>query len=122
MPHFVPPRHDRFNTIQRALNLGVNIKMITCLKDFKNDKDKWITNIMSISTNWCFGFNFLKCFFRFHFLNGYFIAPISFPALIQSIIPLRHTHLSFHIKRTINRNLKEESNRYVYILIIKAVN
>ncbi|KAF5820550.1 putative P-type H(+)-exporting transporter [Helianthus annuus] len=74
MPHFVPPRHDRFNMIQRALNLGVNVKMITVL-------------------------------------NGYFLAPISFPALIQSIIPLRHTHLSFHIQKTLNRNLKEESNR-----------
>ncbi|KAF5776903.1 hypothetical protein HanXRQr2_Chr12g0529451 [Helianthus annuus] len=46
-----------------------------------------------------------------HVLNGYFLAPILFPALIQSIIPLRHTHLSFHIQKTLNRNLKEESNR-----------
>ncbi|MFS7920543.1 hypothetical protein Hanom_Chr03g00226101 [Helianthus anomalus] len=74
MPHFVPPRHGRFNMIQRPLNLGVNVKMITVLK-------------------------------------GYFLAPILFPALIQSIIPLRHTHLSFHIQKTLNRNLKEESNR-----------
>jgi hypothetical protein len=29
MPLFDPPRHDSAETIQRALNLGVNVKMIT---------------------------------------------------------------------------------------------
>jgi len=29
MPLFDPPRHDSAETIRRALNLGVNVKMIT---------------------------------------------------------------------------------------------
>lgn len=29
MPLFDPPRHDSADTIRRALNLGVNVKMIT---------------------------------------------------------------------------------------------
>lgn len=29
MPLFDPPRHDSAETIKRALNLGVNVKMIT---------------------------------------------------------------------------------------------
>lgn len=29
MPLFDPPRHDSADTIMRALNLGVNVKMIT---------------------------------------------------------------------------------------------
>ena len=29
LPLFDPPRHDSAETIQRALNLGVNVKMIT---------------------------------------------------------------------------------------------
>ncbi|MFS7898173.1 hypothetical protein Hanom_Chr00s017750g01757381 [Helianthus anomalus] len=33
-------------------------------------------------------------FFSVSVLNGYFLAPILFSALIQSIIPLRHTHLN----------------------------
>jgi hypothetical protein len=31
MPLFDPPRHDSAETIRRALNLGVNVKMITGL-------------------------------------------------------------------------------------------
>lgn len=31
MPLFDPPRHDSADTIRRALNLGVNVKMITGL-------------------------------------------------------------------------------------------
>ena len=29
LPLFDPPRHDSAETIRRALNLGVNVKMIT---------------------------------------------------------------------------------------------
>lgn len=29
LPLFDPPRHDSAETIKRALNLGVNVKMIT---------------------------------------------------------------------------------------------
>ena len=29
LPLFDPPRHDNAETIRRALNLGVNVKMIT---------------------------------------------------------------------------------------------
>jgi hypothetical protein len=32
MPLFDPPRHDSAETIRRALNLGVNVKMITGMK------------------------------------------------------------------------------------------
>lgn len=31
LPLFDPPRHDSAETIRRALNLGVNVKMITGL-------------------------------------------------------------------------------------------
>jgi len=34
MPLFDPPRHDSAETIRRALNLGVNVKMITGLNFF----------------------------------------------------------------------------------------
>lgn len=35
LPLFDPPRHDSAETIRRALNLGVNVKMITG-KTFKS--------------------------------------------------------------------------------------
>lgn len=34
MPLFDPPRHDSAETIRRALNLGVNVKMITGVSPF----------------------------------------------------------------------------------------
>jgi H+-transporting ATPase len=34
LPLFDPPRHDSAETIRRALNLGVNVKMITGLSCF----------------------------------------------------------------------------------------
>jgi cation transport ATPase len=34
MPLFDPPRHDSAETIRRALNLGVSVKMITGMDDF----------------------------------------------------------------------------------------
>jgi len=34
MPLFDPPRHDSAETIRRALNLGVSVKMITGEKHF----------------------------------------------------------------------------------------
>lgn len=34
MPLFDPPRHDSAETIRRALNLGVNVKMITGMSPF----------------------------------------------------------------------------------------
>lgn len=34
LPLFDPPRHDSAETIRRALNLGVNVKMITGLSYF----------------------------------------------------------------------------------------
>lgn len=33
LPLFDPPRHDSAETIKRALNLGVNVKMITGIKE-----------------------------------------------------------------------------------------
>ena len=33
LPLFDPPRHDSAETIRRALNLGVNVKMITGCSD-----------------------------------------------------------------------------------------
>ena len=38
MPLFDPPRHDSAETIRRALNLGVNVKMITGAFQFHNFK------------------------------------------------------------------------------------
>ena len=38
MPLFAPPRHDRAETIRRALNLGVNVQMITSAFQFHNFK------------------------------------------------------------------------------------
>jgi magnesium-transporting ATPase (P-type) len=40
MPLFDPPRHDSAETIRRALNLGVNVKMITGIvpdEQYQND-------------------------------------------------------------------------------------
>ena len=34
MPLFDPPRHDSAETIRRALNLGVSVKMITGMDSF----------------------------------------------------------------------------------------
>lgn len=34
LPLFDPPRHDSAETIRRALNLGVNVKMITGISEF----------------------------------------------------------------------------------------
>lgn len=34
LPLFDPPRHDSAETIRRALNLGVNVKMITGIAIF----------------------------------------------------------------------------------------
>lgn len=36
LPLFDPPRHDSAETIRRALNLGVNVKMITGLSYFNS--------------------------------------------------------------------------------------
>lgn len=36
LPLFDPPRHDSAETIRRALNLGVNVKMITGKNCFKS--------------------------------------------------------------------------------------
>lgn len=44
MPLFDPPRHDSAETIRRALNLGVNVKMITgetCHLLFLLSKKPW---------------------------------------------------------------------------------
>lgn len=46
LPLFDPPRHDSAETIRRALNLGVNVKMITGMYK-KND----LANAFSNSCN-----------------------------------------------------------------------
>lgn len=46
MPLFDPPRHDSAETIRRALNLGVNVKMITGRLQF-SDLSRVITLILS---------------------------------------------------------------------------
>lgn len=43
MPLFDPPRHDSAETIRRALNLGVNVKMIT--------GDLWFSQNLSTTKN-----------------------------------------------------------------------
>lgn len=40
LPLFDPPRHDSAETIRRALNLGVNVKMITGVSFIKKKEKK----------------------------------------------------------------------------------
>lgn len=47
MPLFDPPRHDSAETIRRALNLGVNVKMITGVWLQFSDLSRVITLILS---------------------------------------------------------------------------
>jgi hypothetical protein len=42
MPLFDPPRHDSAETIRRALNLGVNVKMITGIQPAEQYKKKMV--------------------------------------------------------------------------------
>jgi len=46
MPLFDPPRHDSAETISRALNLGVNVKMITGLCPLHDIGHVWINNLI----------------------------------------------------------------------------
>ena len=46
LPLFDPPRHDSAETIRRALNLGVNVKMITGNKLYVTITLVFVTNIL----------------------------------------------------------------------------
>lgn len=55
LPLFDPPRHDSAETIKRALNLGVNVKMIT-------GNETYVSVIMLIAkfrVGYCFKLSFL---------------------------------------------------------------
>lgn len=69
MPLFDPPRHDSAETIRRALNLGVNVKMITgeCSSVAYSQKLSCIVNIVLLSLKYRYlgyDFNFNIVFFR----------------------------------------------------------
>lgn len=60
---FDPPRHDSAETIRRALNLGVNVKMIT-------GNLITLNKLISLLTNDAFGLNpVLICFYFFQILG-----------------------------------------------------
>lgn len=47
LPLFDPPRHDSAETIRRALNLGVNVKMITGISNFFIFYDQYIEKLLA---------------------------------------------------------------------------
>lgn len=53
MPLFDPPRHDSAETIRRALNLGVNVKMIT--GNYRNFRKKNAFFLVKLRVLFMFG-------------------------------------------------------------------
>jgi hypothetical protein len=64
MPLFDPPRHDSAETIRRALNLGVNVKMITGIlptEYYQNDHTCYLFSSMFLSD---YTFDIILCSHR----------------------------------------------------------